>query len=369
MTTAAAQARIFRDGSPRNAPGNKEIARRYAWHAHRNGKSLRRPEPGKTGYSKFMTLIRLRELERVYSRRWGAVLPDDAAGRNAITITANHIVHAGADAERHILDWIRLWAPWMSASEAGLIAGKAIAAPVKYTADVLGWRLKLNGDERHELGIKTIGAVGVSKADRAAFRKLKAKLRAQGRRRDEGALPRGLYEANSLRRTQPWLELGISRSTWYRAGKPDPNPPAKAPTDAPLNGLSRAPDANGTTAKPAGSTIYIAGNEVVSPCARCGPASRVVRSSASHSALLGSSLAEASVAVERSGAPPPQATQKSPKALQRARERRQRRRWRALRKRKKAEQAAAECDLLEAERMRLDEKWEKEQRSPTLNVE
>lgn len=30
------------------------------------------------------------------------------------------------------------------------------------------------------------------------------------------------YEANSISRAQPWAALGISRATWYRRGKPDP---------------------------------------------------------------------------------------------------------------------------------------------------
>lgn len=34
------------------------------------------------------------------------------------------------------------------------------------------------------------------------------------------AMPRAEYEANSYSRTKPWEELGISRATWYRHGKP-----------------------------------------------------------------------------------------------------------------------------------------------------
>lgn len=40
------------------------------------------------------------------------------------------------------------------------------------------------------------------------------------RRRANGALDRDTYEGNSLSRKRPWEGLGMSRATWYRAGKP-----------------------------------------------------------------------------------------------------------------------------------------------------
>lgn len=34
------------------------------------------------------------------------------------------------------------------------------------------------------------------------------------------ALPREKYEAESATKLQPWANLGVSRATWYRHGKP-----------------------------------------------------------------------------------------------------------------------------------------------------
>jgi predicted transcriptional regulator len=34
------------------------------------------------------------------------------------------------------------------------------------------------------------------------------------------AQPRAAYEANSITRAKPWEALGLSRTTWYRHGKP-----------------------------------------------------------------------------------------------------------------------------------------------------
>jgi ElaB/YqjD/DUF883 family membrane-anchored ribosome-binding protein len=46
--------------------------------------------------------------------------------------------------------------------------------------------------------------------------------RDEARRRAAGAVERATYEANSLTRQKPWEALGMSRASWYRAGKPMP---------------------------------------------------------------------------------------------------------------------------------------------------
>lgn len=46
------------------------------------------------------------------------------------------------------------------------------------------------------------------------------RARETSRRRSAGAIERGLYESQSFSRTRPWEGLGMSRASWYRAGKP-----------------------------------------------------------------------------------------------------------------------------------------------------
>jgi hypothetical protein len=46
--------------------------------------------------------------------------------------------------------------------------------------------------------------------------------REEARRRASGAVDRATYEANSASRQKPWEALGMSRASWYRAGKPTP---------------------------------------------------------------------------------------------------------------------------------------------------
>jgi hypothetical protein len=76
--------------------------------------------------------------------------------------------------------------------------------------------------ERHPLGITTIGAIDVTKEERKARRHHRARDGDELRRRRKGAKPRADYEANSISRTKPWLALGMSRASWYRAGKTTP---------------------------------------------------------------------------------------------------------------------------------------------------
>jgi hypothetical protein len=166
-----------------------EVARRYAWQAR---------QKRKVGQSKIaararlITLIRLRELERLYVSRWGRFLPDDDAGRDDFVIAAHHIVHLGDDANDHIVAWARMWCPWMAVEEAAAIAAEAIARPVKWTADTLGWRLGLTDAERTALKITTIGGIDVSKTQRLERRKERRRAadRARRAKRSSGK-PRG----------------------------------------------------------------------------------------------------------------------------------------------------------------------------------
>ena len=46
------------------------------------------------------------------------------------------------------------------------------------------------------------------------------RVREEARRRAAGAVPRDEYLSGSLSASEPWKQLGMSRASWYRAGKP-----------------------------------------------------------------------------------------------------------------------------------------------------
>ena len=83
--------------------------------------------------------------------------------------------------------------------------------------------MRLSYAERLLLKITTIGSFDADKVTRTKLaadrRRERNRLRAADKRRAEGAIPRVVYEANSLSRTKPWEADGISRSTYDRRRK------------------------------------------------------------------------------------------------------------------------------------------------------
>ena len=65
-----------------------------------------------------------------------------------------------------------------------------------------------------------MGAIKPTKRKKTA-RELAAQLNVSERTvRRYIAISRGEYKANSITRAKPWEALGMSRSNWYRKGKP-----------------------------------------------------------------------------------------------------------------------------------------------------
>jgi hypothetical protein len=183
-----------------------EIARKYA-------RRQRRPAS--------LTSLRIADLRRLFLARYGRSLPDDDAGRADARIMAHHLARR-SNAERRIVSWLELQAPWMKPVEVKALIAEVFSRPYKWRADTLARRLNLTDAERRRLGITTIGAVDVDRAERLAHRRDRARQFKERRRRTQGAMPRAEYEAKSLSRTKPWEALGMSRASWYRAGKPLP---------------------------------------------------------------------------------------------------------------------------------------------------
>jgi hypothetical protein len=188
----------------RQAALHSEIARKYK---RRKREPFNRPA------------IRVAELRRLFVGRYGQMLPDDDAGRDDAWIMAHHLAHL-TNPERRIASWIELQAPWMASAEAEALIAKVMAKPLRWRADRLAARLNLHEAERRRLRITTIGAVDVDRAERVKRRRERDRTVKAATRRTQGAKPRTNYEAHSISRTKPWEALGISRRTWYRAGKP-----------------------------------------------------------------------------------------------------------------------------------------------------
>jgi hypothetical protein len=97
--------------------------------------------------------------------------------------------------------------------ESGRI-GRHHYAPMR--PDKMGELLGVTDATREAAQAWNIGTLGGSRAARARAAKERYRLGEQRRRRDDGALSRGEYEASSLSRLKPWEAEGISRRTWER---------------------------------------------------------------------------------------------------------------------------------------------------------
>jgi hypothetical protein len=177
------------------AARHAEVARRYSWAARQRRKTGRaeKPDPGR-----LMTLIRMRELERIFQSRYGRFLPNDDAGREDFEIMAHHIAHLRGAAVERIVAWARAWCPWMPGAEATALAERVAAKPRKWNADSLAWALALKMTERTALRITTIGAIDCGKAKRAEIRKAKDRDRKRARRAaTRSGKPRGRPTKNA----------------------------------------------------------------------------------------------------------------------------------------------------------------------------
>lgn len=163
--------------------------------------------------------LRVSELSRLFTARYGELLPDDDAGRDDAQIMAHHLAACHGDPRPRVMGFIELRCPWMPVAEAKALLVETISKPRRWRADKLAWRMRLTHTDRARLKITTIGSIDKPKSQRWQERQERTRKAKEGRRRAQGARPREIYEAASINRAQPWKAIGISRRTWYRRTK------------------------------------------------------------------------------------------------------------------------------------------------------
>ncbi|EHR03235.1 hypothetical protein [Bradyrhizobium sp. WSM471] len=164
-----------------------------------------------------LATIRCLDLDRYFTDRYGAVLPDDDAGRDDAEIMLNHIAHRQTgDRKWSMEDWLDRRAPWLVGRERARLIRKVFKKPMLYKADTLARALGLTFARRQRLGITSIGSIDVGADQREELQQERNTMQHAKRRRAAGAVARAQYEANSISRAEPWKAEGISRTTWYR---------------------------------------------------------------------------------------------------------------------------------------------------------
>ncbi|KLC12431.1 replication protein [Xanthomonas perforans] len=113
---------------------------------------------------------------------------------------------------------------------------------------------KITDDEQRQL--RTL----ISRDMAAERRRERDRKRDEARRRASGAVDRETYESRSAARLRPWEALGMSRRSWYRAGKPYPgdsgtgsSPITAGGVGAVAGGTSPSPITNGEASAPGGA--------------------------------------------------------------------------------------------------------------------
>ncbi len=119
-----------------------------------------------------MAAIRLAELSRWLDDTHGAgtELEPDSHSETIARIFVHHLVIL-ADGRRRAAEWMAIYCPWISIRSREAMISEANHCPIKWTADKLAWKISLKDAKRTELKITTIGAIDVSKEQRAARRK------------------------------------------------------------------------------------------------------------------------------------------------------------------------------------------------------
>lgn len=142
----------------------REIANRY----RRKRRHATKPQ---------LAAIRIAELNRLFSARYGERLPDNEIGREAILIVAHHMICLAGHPQQRMTQWAELRAPWLTVTELHAVLAEIATRPQTWKADSLAWRLKLTYADRQALKITTIGAIDCSAKRRQTLRRNKQKQR------------------------------------------------------------------------------------------------------------------------------------------------------------------------------------------------
>jgi hypothetical protein len=195
LTNKASIAGTFPGETPTQIAQHQEIARRHR----------RRCKDG----TALIPRLRIAELQRIFVFNYGArCLPDDDAGRADLRLMADHLAQIDP---RLIRPWAAAWMPTLTPAELDALV-EQVGSGRRWKADALARELGLNDATRTRLKIKTIGAVDCGKSKRMNRRCRKRIAADRARRARAGARP----HAQSAAATQPWIDEGISRRTWYR---------------------------------------------------------------------------------------------------------------------------------------------------------
>lgn len=131
-----------------------------------------------TNRSRGMAAIRLSELTRWLDDAFGQGVELEATADNymIVRIFAHHM-GALRDTPRRITSWVATYAPWISPRDLERLITEVTDCPLKWSADKLAWKIRLDDATRTRLKIRTIGAIDCNREQRELRRKAKRRER------------------------------------------------------------------------------------------------------------------------------------------------------------------------------------------------
>jgi hypothetical protein len=179
-------------------------------------REMAKRKAGRTSPVRTMAAARISEIQRIFDYRYGRaqIVPATDEGFQAARVMVHHIGRL-KHSQRRMSDWLLRCAPWMSPRDHERLISEVEECPLKWTADKLAWKLRLTQAEREGLGITTIGAIDLPKAERVKRRAIAKRERMRAIRKTKGAMSRAEYR-QAVRSAKPWEAQGLSRATWYR---------------------------------------------------------------------------------------------------------------------------------------------------------
>jgi hypothetical protein len=173
---------------------------------------------------------RLRDTEKLIRHRHGAALPDTDDVDIYLAPVARCFRRIAIDKGKpaqvdDVIDrlglWCDTWAPQAAADLIADTARQAFSEPPRFDLDdEIGAAWRVTYAERQAGRLTTIGCYDVDRRCRTVLakdrRRERDRLAKAEKRRAEGAVPRSVYEANSLSKTKPWELMGITRRTYER---------------------------------------------------------------------------------------------------------------------------------------------------------
>jgi hypothetical protein len=170
--------------------------------------------------------LRYGALLRLFRHRWGNTLPDDDAGRDDLWLLVTNVSLAAAEPQKKMRHVIEMWAPWMAAEEREAYVKHVWGLDIyerTLTAQELGKRLGLTNAEREALKLWPFRPIDKTEEEIAEQAKARERERRARKRRERGVRTREAYLAELASRPKPWKAEGVSRRTWERRRKVNPD--------------------------------------------------------------------------------------------------------------------------------------------------